>query len=258
MADDRYAGAAAAWARGASLVYAPLARQLAARTPHDLAGRLVLDLGAGTGVGSDALADLGARVVAADLSFDMLAHRASSRPPSLVASVLDLPVRDDSVDDVFAAFVFNHLTDPTAALRESARVVRRGGVVLASVYATSSRSASRDRVDAVAAAHGWTAPDWYVAMKRDAVPLLGDLDRMAATARAAGLHDIVAEETACDVGVTTPDDLVAYRFGQAHFSSWLGSLDAEAGRAVVREAVEAAGKAMEPCRPTVVFLAGVV
>ena len=45
---DYYQGAAQRWAEGATLVYAPIARELVDSCPHDLSDRLVLDLGAGT------------------------------------------------------------------------------------------------------------------------------------------------------------------------------------------------------------------
>ena len=51
-------------------------------------------------------------------------------------------MRDDAVDNVVAAFVLNHLSDPMPALRELTRVTRPGGAVLATVYAASSRSPS--------------------------------------------------------------------------------------------------------------------
>ncbi len=59
-ATDRYAGAAHGWATGARRVYQPLAAELVSRTPHSLRGRLVLDVGAGTGVGSTELVKAGA------------------------------------------------------------------------------------------------------------------------------------------------------------------------------------------------------
>ena len=73
------------WADGPGPMYAQLARVLVAAAPVPLAGRLVLDLGAGTGVaGRAALAAGARRVVAADLSEGMLRHGgrrgARSRP----------------------------------------------------------------------------------------------------------------------------------------------------------------------------------
>ncbi len=56
MSADPYAGANRRWALGASLAYGPIAAELVAMSPHRLAGRRVLDAGAGTGAASAALA----------------------------------------------------------------------------------------------------------------------------------------------------------------------------------------------------------
>ena len=145
---DHYAGTAAGWARSASRVYGPLARELVAAAPHPLAGRIALDVGAGTGLVSEALAAAGARPIAVDRSPDMLRWRRAQRPPALVADAARLPLRTGAVHDAFAAFLLNHLPEPVPALRELARVTRAGGCVLATVYANSGESARPET--------GWT------------------------------------------------------------------------------------------------------
>ncbi|MEC4020367.1 class I SAM-dependent methyltransferase, partial [Streptomyces sp. H27-D2] len=71
------------------------------------------------------------RVVGADLTPEMLhaAARAGRRHAALltVADVGRLPLRDGSVDVVFAAGLVAHLPDPATGLRELARVARPGG-----------------------------------------------------------------------------------------------------------------------------------
>ena len=162
MTADRYAGAGRRWAHGATLVYGPIAAELVAMSPHPLAGRTVLDAGAGTGAVSSALAARHARPIAMDLSIDMLAWNARTRPPCVAGDIRALPVRNGRVDDAVAAFVLNHLTEPSAGLAELVRVTRPGGAVLAAVFSNASRSEARDRVDAVAREAGWQIPDWYV------------------------------------------------------------------------------------------------
>jgi hypothetical protein len=108
MSADHYAGAAAGWASGASRVYGPLAVELVGHSPHPLSGRplsgrRVLDVGAGTGCGSSALATVGALPLSLDLSHAMLRWNRNGRPPSLIGDVARLPVRDRAVDDVLAA-----------------------------------------------------------------------------------------------------------------------------------------------------------
>jgi ubiquinone/menaquinone biosynthesis C-methylase UbiE len=253
---DHYRGAAVGWAQGAALLYAPIAALLIARTPIPLTGTQALDVGAGTGVCEAPLRAAGtATVVAADLSYDMLAWDRPARPPAVVADVMRLPFPSDVFDVVIASFVLNHLTDPVGGLTELARVARPGGAVLATVYANSSHSENRDTVDEIARAHGWVPPKWYRDLKATAAPLLGAPAPMSAAAAAATLIDIVVEEEPVDVGVTEPQALVDYRFGQAHFAEWLSELSRDERAAVRTAAVRAIEGDMKPYRPRVVFLA---
>jgi ubiquinone/menaquinone biosynthesis C-methylase UbiE len=252
---DHYAGAGQRWASGATLVYEPIARELVDMCPHPLARRRVLDAGAGTGAATAALLARGAHPVATDLSLDMLAWNAVRRPPCTVADLRALPLTADSVDDAVAAFVLNHLTDPQAGFAELIRVTRPRGAVLATVYSNASRSAARDRIDEVARSEGWQVPDWYLEAKANAVPLLGSAKGMTAAARAAGLVDVVVEERPVDVGITEPERLVDYRFGQAHYAAWLDEIGRARDHRIRRRAAETIRAVMEPYRPIVVFLA---
>jgi SAM-dependent methyltransferase len=255
MSADHYARAAQRWATGAELVYGPIATHLVGMSPHPLGGRTVLDAGAGTGAVSRALAARQARPVATDLSWSMLAWNAASRPPGAVADIRALPLASDSVDDAVAAFVLNHLTDPSSGLAELARVTRPGGAVLAAVFGNASRSPARDRIDAVARAAGWEVPGWYTALKATAAPMLGSAATMAAAAQAAGLTGIISDERAVDVGITTPEQLVSYRLGHVAFAEWLGRIGPVRARALSRQAAEAIRPVMRPYRPVTVLLA---
>ncbi|MDX2528917.1 class I SAM-dependent methyltransferase [Streptomyces europaeiscabiei] len=100
------------------------------------AGDRVLDAGCGTG---RALTPLRAAVgpsgvvLGADLTPAMLeaAVRAGRDRDGqlLLADVAGLPLRDESLDAVFAAGLVAHLADPTENLRELARVVRPSGTL---------------------------------------------------------------------------------------------------------------------------------
>jgi len=254
MTADRYARSARRWALGAELVYGPIAADLAAMSPHQLAGRTVLDAGAGTGAASAALRARNARVLAMDRSADMLAWNAAARPPRAVADIRALPLAAGSVDDSIAAFVLNHLTDPGAGLAELSHVTRPGGAILAAVFSTGSRSQARDRIDALALAAGWQVPGWYAELKATAVPVLGSDTAMAAAAHAAGLDAVYAEERPVDVGVTDPAQLVRYRLGQAPFADWLDAIGVTAAEKFAAAAAEAIGDDMQPYQPIVVFL----
>jgi ubiquinone/menaquinone biosynthesis C-methylase UbiE len=97
-------------------------------------------------------------VVALDRSVDMLSWRRAEGPPGVAGELTALPLCDDAVDDAVAEFVLNHLTEPVLGLRELARFTRPGGAVLATVYAATSGSRARDRVDEIALAHGFRWP----------------------------------------------------------------------------------------------------
>jgi SAM-dependent methyltransferase len=252
---DLYAGAGRRWATGATLVYGPIAAELVAMSPRPLAGTTVADVGAGTGAVSAALVALGARAVAVDRAIDMLAWDAESRPPCAVADVRALPLPDDSVDAVVAAFVLNHLTAPSDGLAELIRVTRPGGPVLVTVFSNASRSQARDKIDVLAQEAGWQAPGWYADRKTNAMPVLGSAQAMRAAADTAGLARVTVQERPVDVGVTTAEQLVRYRLGQPAFASWLDSIGPREAERFAALAADAIGPAMQPYRPLVVFLA---
>jgi SAM-dependent methyltransferase len=214
----------------------------------------VLDAGAGTGLGSDALVAAGARPVALDAALAMVRWRSRDRPPAVVAEVGAVPLCTGCVDDVLAAFVLNHLTRPVEALCELARTVRPGGALLASTFSAAWRSPVRDRIDEVAVAHGWSIPGWYRQVREEISPLLGSAPAMAGAARSAGLSAVAVAEGPVDVGVDRPEQLVRYRLGQAQFAEHLRTLGADGVDRLRRAAVDAVAPVMEPYRPVVVHL----
>jgi demethylmenaquinone methyltransferase / 2-methoxy-6-polyprenyl-1,4-benzoquinol methylase len=92
-------------------------------------GQRVLDVGAGTGVSTQELAASGAYAVGLDLSIGMLQAGRRVRPgvPLLAGDALRLPFPDAAFDAVTISFALRNVVDPTAALRELARVTRPGG-----------------------------------------------------------------------------------------------------------------------------------
>jgi len=97
----------------------------------------VVDVGTGTGILAAELARLGLRVVAVDRSSRMLdAARAKLEQEQLEAVELRqgdasaLPLADAEVDAALAHMVVQYLASPSEAIREMARVVRPGGVVV--------------------------------------------------------------------------------------------------------------------------------
>jgi demethylmenaquinone methyltransferase / 2-methoxy-6-polyprenyl-1,4-benzoquinol methylase len=94
-------------------------------------GERVLDLAAGTGTSTRALAGTGASCVACDFSLGMLAvgaRRGGHEPVSFVAGdALRLPFADGVFDAVTISFGLRNVADPGAALAEMRRVTRPGG-----------------------------------------------------------------------------------------------------------------------------------
>ena len=93
-------------------------------------GEVVLELGCGPGWFSGQLARaIPTGLVLADRQPAMLALARQRAPsaPAVAADAMHLPLRDGSVDAVILATVLGEVPDPTAALREVARVLRPRG-----------------------------------------------------------------------------------------------------------------------------------
>lgn len=100
----------------------------------DIAGRLVLDAGAGTGHFSRVLARQGARLVSMDLGANLLAEvRKKCATRAVAGSLLELPFADGAFDAVLCTEVIEHTTDPRRAVSELCRVVAPGGVLVVTV-----------------------------------------------------------------------------------------------------------------------------
>ncbi|MBT2400812.1 class I SAM-dependent methyltransferase [Streptomyces sp. ISL-100] len=107
---------------------------LAAVAAHGTVPRSVLDIGCGTGVLLDLVAQRWpqARLRGVDPAQRMIdvAGRRLPQAELAVATAERLPVPDASVDLVLSTTSFNHWSDHRAALREAARVARPGGLVV--------------------------------------------------------------------------------------------------------------------------------
>ncbi|MDQ1574582.1 MAG: hypothetical protein QOH44_2141 [Actinomycetota bacterium] len=92
--------------------------------------KTVLDLGAGTGKLTRALAARGLEVFAVDPAPKMLAQLSASLPEAIVheGTAEDIPLADASVDLVLAAQAW-HWVDQDVALPQVARVLRPGGTL---------------------------------------------------------------------------------------------------------------------------------
>ena|SRR5438552_9054088 len=232
---DAYSRTGAAWQAGPGAIYDRLATVLVDCRPVDFTGRLVLDLGAGTGAASRAIAAVGGIPIAADAAFGMLAADAPRRPAAVVGDAYKLPLRDDAVDAVVAAFSLNHLDDPVNGLQEAARVVRPGGTILASAYADDDGHPAKHAAETAAREQGWMPPPWYAHLRESTMPKLASVERAQAALDAAGLtgHARALRIPFPELG---PEQLLAWRFGMAQLAPFTTTLPVDAQRAMFRRA----------------------
>ena len=104
-------------------------------------GSRVLDMAAGTGTSSVAIAKTGASVIAADFSPGMIAEGKRRHPnhPTLTFQLADatqLPFGDNEFDAVTISFGLRNVVDVPKALAEFYRVTKPGGRVVVCEFST--------------------------------------------------------------------------------------------------------------------------
>lgn len=251
-----YDTVAAAWLAGAEPAYRRFAAAMVASSPDPLQGKQVLDIGAGTGATSRALLAVGALPCAFDESVAMLRTALGVLPEltTVAGDALRLPFGDGAWDAAVSGFCINHLTEPPRLLAEAGRVVRPGGVVLASTFEEGEDHPVKAAVESVLLEAGWEPSAWHQRFRcctsgRTATP-----DRLAAVAKAAGLADVRVVRESVDSGLRTPAELVGWRLGMAESAHFLEALDAHRREAVTQAAIHALGPDPEPLRRPVLVL----
>ena len=241
---------AAMWADGPERMYASAARALLASPGVRVAGRRVLDLGAGTGVAAAAALASGARsVVSADVSVGML-RRCPARTNPVAADATALPFRDGCFDLVVAAFSLSHLPDIVAGLTEARRVAPG---LAASSFAPAWTHPAKAAVDEALRTFGYRPPGWYVTFKRDTEPRTGDPAALAGFAAAAGFTGARVRAITVATGLSTPAQLAGWRLGMAHIAPFMRSLDATR-QAAARSAAEFALTGADPLEVSMLVL----
>jgi SAM-dependent methyltransferase len=161
--------------------------------PELFRGKLTLDAGAGAGDQSRWILARGAEVVSVDLSnaINVVARKLRMNPGwvGVQGDVTALPLQDGQFELVYCEGVIQHTRDSAMAVRELARVLAPGGLLLATHYDRSKRLLGRIKLRYVEALRArWSRKD------RDALllttgrmaalaqlPLLGPLLRLSGT-----------------------------------------------------------------------------
>jgi SAM-dependent methyltransferase len=161
-------------------------------------GRSVLDVACGTGFATRAAAVVAGpdvRVEGSDLNPAMVAQAQAVADESgaqlrwTQASALDLPYDDDSFNSVICQQGLQFFPDPTAGVREMARVAQAGGRLGATVWSAAEQSPFLHRETQMLARHGGEAQAEYSATEQQLRNWFGD----------AGVGDVSIELLAVDI-----------------------------------------------------------
>jgi len=246
-----YSESAAGWVCGPGRIYGRLAALLAAFSPFELEGQLVLDLGSGTGAGSEAAVAAGARVLAVDASLGMLLLGRPGRPPAAAGSADRLPLRDGGVDIVLAPFVLNHLTDPARGVREAGRVAP---ALVASTYASDDDHPVKAAVDEALREAGWFPPAWHAALQVD-MAAWGTVAGATDAVCRGGMRPVRVEHVEVPFPELQPEQMVGWRMGLAQCAGFVETLDPPARERLAARALELLGPDPGTVVRRVVFLA---
>ncbi len=120
-------------------------RAATVRAVDPRSGERILDVAAGTGTSSAALARTGATVVALDFSAGMIAEGRRRHPKLefVEADAEKLPFGDDEFDAVSISFGLRNIAHPKAALAEMYRVLKPGGRLVICEFSRPQRALFR-------------------------------------------------------------------------------------------------------------------
>lgn len=250
---DEYDSNADAYAAGPEQVYDTLARAFVAGAAVSIRDATVADLGCGTGALSRAIHAAGGIPFGIDLSRGMIVHNTAAAA-RVLGDVLSVPLRSESVDVAASAFVLSHLAMPEHGLAEAARVTKRGGAVIASVFGSGAGAALKERVDGAARRFGWVPPEWHVRLKTELEPLTNETAALADRATAAGLEQVRVIERTVDLAFENTDEVVRWRLGMPHLAPFIRSLAPDLRADLRIAAREAIGPDLQPIGLPVLIL----
>lgn len=102
--------------------------------PAEVKGKALLDAGCGTGWFSRRAVELGARVTSLDVGENLLNEvKKKCASTRVVGDVTALKFEDNTFDVIVSSDVIEHTPDPRMAIREMARVLKKGGVLALTV-----------------------------------------------------------------------------------------------------------------------------
>ena len=103
-------------------------------SPKELKGKKLLDAGCGTGWFSRRAVELGAVVTSLDVGENLLNEvKKKCETTRVVGDVTALKFKDNSFDIIVSSDVIEHTPDPKLAIKEMARVLKKGGVLALTV-----------------------------------------------------------------------------------------------------------------------------
>ncbi len=116
---------------------------------------MVLDAGCGTGILIDYLSP---NTVFTDFSSEAVKHPALHGRPRVIASVEDLPFKDQVFEHVLAINLIEHLDSPPRFFAEASRVLKPNGQMIFSYPSSSRTNAHKFRKISMKTLNSWCVP----------------------------------------------------------------------------------------------------
>jgi len=96
--------------------------------------KLVLEMGCGAGRQTRALVDFCKNLVALDVSDNLANLPKKNNLNPVQGDIMNLPLKDGRFDFIYSRGVFHHTRDPKYAFDSAVRLLKKGGVLIFSVY----------------------------------------------------------------------------------------------------------------------------